>query len=278
MTKFRSKGKGKDRKVYPIKKTKKSYRKSYNTPTYLEYFDTTSTDMSYYDGLMKNPAYYLKSKGVVGKITIMSPDEYMYHCAKSRSKPSTIAHERRMISEEHKDNLKKWQRAGNKFPLPVVDYEYHEQEGRHRVMVAEDMGMDEIPVLVVRPAKFGSSSRTHKYESGEVYAEATSIWINDATDKHIASANYEIKTKEKEMWIGNIAVWGSEQNKGYGNALLETIIKEQERLKLPLYLRAVPKNVEDKDKLIRYYKSKGFEYHSIDPVHKVPIMVRKPTT
>ena len=35
-------------------------------------------------------------------------------------------------------------------PIPVLDYNDMSQEGRHRAVVAKELGVEEIPVLVVR--------------------------------------------------------------------------------------------------------------------------------
>ncbi len=39
---------------------------------------------------------------------------------------------------------------GSKMPIPVLDYNDMSQEGRHRAVVAKELGVEEIPVLVVR--------------------------------------------------------------------------------------------------------------------------------
>ncbi len=38
----------------------------------------------------------------------------------------------------------------SKMPMPVLDYDKLTQEGRHRAVVAKELGVEEIPVLIVR--------------------------------------------------------------------------------------------------------------------------------
>ncbi len=39
---------------------------------------------------------------------------------------------------------------GSKMPIPVLDYSNMSQEGRHRSIVAMELGVEKMPVLVVR--------------------------------------------------------------------------------------------------------------------------------
>ena len=54
---------------------------------------------------------------------------------------------RKSLIEKYKERTLE----GSKMPMPVLDYDKLEQEGRHRAVVAMELEVEEIPVLVVRP-------------------------------------------------------------------------------------------------------------------------------
>lgn len=116
----------------------------------MEVFDLTTTDMPYYDNLLKNPDYYRREKGLIGEIVRISPELYFALCAVMREKKN-LKGELSMIVPELVDKYAKEMRAGTKFPIPVLELLRNEQEGRQRVAAAQKIGLKEIPVLLVFP-------------------------------------------------------------------------------------------------------------------------------
>ena len=133
-------------------------------------FDITTTGMSYYDimlgkgkivGKYKNDpvGYFKTNKGLVFEIERMSPEEYL-------TKVYTIHMNARILENieidtiedyllDHIDfeDIKKYKERtlkGSKMPMIMLDYSRNEQEGRHRAIVAQQLEVEEIPVLVVR--------------------------------------------------------------------------------------------------------------------------------
>jgi hypothetical protein len=61
--------------------------------------------------------------------------------------------EKRIIFNPHVEQYFKRAKQGEKMPIPVIDVVHHTQEGRHRAMVAKQLGLKKIPVLFVEEAK-----------------------------------------------------------------------------------------------------------------------------
>lgn len=126
-------------------------------------FDATTTGLSYYDAMLgkgdivgkykDNPKEYFKNvKGIDFEIECMTPDKYFVEVAKFHG--TTPDHEKnvrvmRSYVEDYKNRVLKC----SPMPLPILDYKDKVQEGRHRVKVASELGIQKIPVLVVRRSK-----------------------------------------------------------------------------------------------------------------------------
>lgn len=112
-------------------------------------FRTDKTDIPYYDGMLKNPEYYKKAKGMEFQIEYMRPQEYLELVAKDVFKTSY----KNAITYMLDDNLiKEYKEAalnGDKFPMLIIDYSRNTQEGRHRAYVAELLNIRQVPVMIV---------------------------------------------------------------------------------------------------------------------------------
>lgn len=116
----------------------------------MEVFNLTTTDMPYYDNLLKNPDYYKRAKGLIGEIVFISPELYFALCAVMRKKKD-LQGELRALIPEYIDKYAGAMLTGDKFPIPVLELLTNRQEGRQRVAAAQKIGMKEIPVLLVFP-------------------------------------------------------------------------------------------------------------------------------
>ena len=111
---------------------------------------TTKTGMSYYDDFLnkKDHDYKKLAKGLQGEIVMMSPDDYItrlgkdiFHCSRER-----------VLSGVNWENVKEYaakMASGTKFDLPMLDLDRETQEGRHRALAAAELGVKQIPILVV---------------------------------------------------------------------------------------------------------------------------------
>ena len=114
-----------------------------------EIFDVNTTDIPFYDNLLKNgKGVEIGNIEVVAKIEYMTPDDYFQQCALLCK--STLESQYRMISERNMhelfDVIKK-----EKLPIGFLNYAMEWQEGRHRALLAKKIGMTSIPVLIVKP-------------------------------------------------------------------------------------------------------------------------------
>lgn len=117
-------------------------------------FDPGRVGVSYYDGLLQDPEYYRKRKGVVGSIEYMTPEEYFHACAKGFN--STFGAQVNRLNPAAIQDVKDVLDRGISLTVPYLNYSENSfaQEGRHRMKaVADIFGWDyEVPVLVVRDA------------------------------------------------------------------------------------------------------------------------------
>lgn len=105
------------------------------------------TDLAFYDNLMSNPAYAKRAKGLDIRIVHLSAQEYIDHCATIFH--YTSAQVRLTRQQKDIDTLKKAILEGREIFLPVLDFAYSCQEGMHRALACEQLGVEEIPVVFV---------------------------------------------------------------------------------------------------------------------------------
>jgi len=110
----------------------------------MKYF-TDKTDLPYYDNIIKNPEYHKRAKGLHYKIVEMSPDRYLDECASMFGSTSKYD----MIDKKLVDKYKKQTLQGSPMPLITIERHARAQEGRHRAMVAKELGLKKIPVMKV---------------------------------------------------------------------------------------------------------------------------------
>lgn len=89
-----------------------------------------------------------------GKATLvsMSPKEYLEYCAYKIFPHSTYEQQvyAAIGDARHTMDLVNLMKNGTKMYCPVLDFNEKEQEGRHRALAAMILGLDKIPVVVVK--------------------------------------------------------------------------------------------------------------------------------
>jgi len=93
-------------------------------------------------------------KGLNAHIEYMTPDEYMNRIGDIDVKSYLEEDSRRPIpiSRERIDLYKQDALRGDKFAMPWIDYrdgKYEGQEGRHRAIMAKELGVEKMPVVIV---------------------------------------------------------------------------------------------------------------------------------
>jgi hypothetical protein len=116
-------------------------------------FSRSTTNVSEWDNLfgprgesihnvkgISQKEYYAKYKGLSGEVVEMSPTEYLRRIPYGK------------ISQEKLGSLWKAVSEGKEIAMPYLDYtgKTVSQEGRHRAKMAFEMGLEKIPVLIIK--------------------------------------------------------------------------------------------------------------------------------
>ncbi len=129
-------------------------------------FDITTTGMSLYDELLKEcilgkykPVKSFRfDRKILPKIECMSPEQYLVKCYEIHKYSYDFSMQGKIFDDYLRENInidliknyKERVLDGSKMPIPVLDYDNMLQNGRHRAVVAKELGVEEIPVLVVK--------------------------------------------------------------------------------------------------------------------------------
>jgi hypothetical protein len=177
-------------------------------------FNLNDTGMSYYNNFLndKDAKYMKYAKGKIGTIQYMPPDVYIEKCAYDIFN-STVEKTLRGINDINIDKYAEQMKNGEKFDLPVLDYADKTQEGRHRALAMKKLGVDLMPVLVVRNCNVTSLLRLPPYvfingiflgikdENGSlIYYEPMDMHmeVKDLTDDFIKEKALEVIDKLKK--------------------------------------------------------------------------------
>jgi len=111
---------------------------------YRDYYPYEVLGQSYPEGIEMGQDWQRLGKGREAHIEFMTPDEYLNSVGPMADK---VNNER---SRAQIEKYKKSAMAGNKFPLPYLDYRegtFSGQEGIHRAVMAKELKIEKIPVV-----------------------------------------------------------------------------------------------------------------------------------
>lgn len=111
-------------------------------------FNLKKAETPYLQQFLDNPDYMKEKKGLIASIVQLAPDEYMRECAKIHG--NTLEKEYNMIDKDNLARLRKYVTEGKLLPIPFLDYVVGKQEGRHRALLAKEMGYETIPVMIIK--------------------------------------------------------------------------------------------------------------------------------
>ena len=114
-------------------------------------FDNSTTDMPHYDQMM-NSEEAAKHNGFEVHTVNIRPREYISACADG-FKTSVRGLEQSRVRSGKVDEYEKLLNTGTTFPMLMIQYTADgsfTQEGLHRAFAAERVGIERIPVLVVK--------------------------------------------------------------------------------------------------------------------------------
>ncbi len=135
------------------------------------------TDLPLYDNLLEKPEYFRDAKGMVGKVVMMQPSEYITRSAEILG--VSIKDSMRIVDPKRVDRYAQDMRAGDKFPMLSLEHGTKNQEGRHRALAAQKLGI-EVPVLEIFNTDRGLSN-TSKLRQQELFNESKNAPPKDPT-------------------------------------------------------------------------------------------------
>jgi len=105
------------------------------------------TNIPDFDAILFNQLSNLPKKyhDWYGEIKFLSPKEYINECA--RLQDTSYQDQLKYINKSNVDDIKENMRNGVKYNMPYLNYVNKQQEGRHRVAAANQLGQNKIPVL-----------------------------------------------------------------------------------------------------------------------------------
>jgi hypothetical protein len=107
-------------------------------------------DCSVFSNKTESPVYMNKFAKGEAKLVYMTPQSYLMECKKIHNyKGSLNDYINEAITKKLAKKYSINMNNGDKFPIPVLDYELESQEGRHRIKAAELLGYSHIPVIVL---------------------------------------------------------------------------------------------------------------------------------
>lgn len=116
--------------------------------------------------VMQHPAYHASYKGQIVDVVRMSPDEYL----REANKYTESDH----YTSQKLDSIRQGVKDHKEFGMPYLSYDeagqISGQEGRHRAVVAKELGMDTIPVAVRRKVS-PDFDLERKLKKGEISGE-----------------------------------------------------------------------------------------------------------
>jgi hypothetical protein len=110
-------------------------------------FFKNKTNIPYFDYILSNQLSNLPEKyhNWFGEIKFLSAEEYINECAKLQG--TSYQQQFKFILKSKVEDIKENMSNGVKYDMPYLNYVDKEQEGRHRVIAANELNQNKIPVL-----------------------------------------------------------------------------------------------------------------------------------
>lgn len=168
------------------------------------------TDIPLYESIKKKPEYHAREKGLVASTEYLTPGQYLVRGAKALG--VTVKEFRAAAFDKTVDKYAKAMAKGDVFPALSIEAAKGYQEGRHRAMAAEKIGVKKIPVTIVKkiPTLRQWREQRHMVKGKLVDYKydatgKTARQINRAIDA-LYYAKYKIKPEKLEKVIPKLKV------------------------------------------------------------------------
>lgn len=165
-------------------------------------FDKTKTGFSFYNNLIDDPEYMKKSKGLVGSIVMMTPNEYFEHCGEifHTSKQTQIDHT--LADKNNIEYLKQViLKYNRKFPIGYINIRDKQQEGRHRMAVAGELCGYDTPQPVLIAQDINNILYPDELILREDYYNKIDLSSNSSDEDIIKSIKDQFKTFDNPLNI-----------------------------------------------------------------------------
>ena len=160
--------------------------------------------------MINDPEHFIKSRGKITNIERMSPTEYIERVSKDVFPTFGEAEIRRQRERTGKIPLMmEAMQEGTEFGLPTIHYDdgtrkFPSQEGLHRAMAAERLGVPEIPVAIHQldrsPAARAARAEEFGFDMDNIYYHGTSsdfTELKPSTVGDLGEGNYITPNPEK---------------------------------------------------------------------------------
>ena len=236
----------------------------YNTPNQME--------------IMANPDYWREKKGVVGRVEWMTPTQYIRACElgfRRTDSPGLIRQGRNAeLINQYAVDMKR----GDKFPMLELDYRdnHFGQEGLHRAMAAEKIGVKHVPVFIMKDSpekkasmneaaiRIGGKKNPKVQEFMDKYYKVTQPHPFDPSSRVAwdGKSTATVQPFPDYINLSAIQTLAPGERTGSANGLVMTLVALADETGVPVRLSAKPfGNMEGKltkRQLIAWYKRKGF--------------------
>ena len=107
-----------------------------------------SSSMRYME-MFDDPRYFREEKDRVAEVVVMTPAEYIKRAAKILNISDKEARRQRRFDKPHNIKMREAMEEGQQFTAPYLDYGSMGQEGLNRAVNAEQLGIKNMPVVVI---------------------------------------------------------------------------------------------------------------------------------
>lgn len=150
---------------------------------------SNQTNIPDYDSVLFNTEKI--DRDLIGQVIYMSPEEYFERCAQLGD--TSVEDQYRYGSTNNTiKSLTKKVKEGVLLDLPYIDYDMWTQEGRHRVMIAKNMGCKLIPIAI-----FLLKGQTDPFQE---ITDRLSFDVNDYKDLKQNNGKYYVKYNKKDWY------------------------------------------------------------------------------
>ena len=109
-----------------------------------EYFDFNSIEMN---GAFENPIYFMLSKSEKYSLIYISPEEYLKQVSKGFK--TTVEETLKLVNMSLVDKYVEDMKKGDKFPIGFFIVGSSHQEGRHRAVAMQKLGVTKFPIVKI---------------------------------------------------------------------------------------------------------------------------------